>query len=164
MLKYLMFIVLFSVLSCKSLNTIQETPECPKGYECNTEILKNQSIKLLEDSIGEIYINTKSDDNYHIIKYTYKYKDQANIADDSYVETFYFQVPKDAKNLSLSNKDLSNAKVFTQKSCFCRDAGYELIQQGQLDIQKQKGGYHLKFEYESKRDMKVKAIETQVEL
>ncbi len=162
-MKYLI-VVLLSVMSCKSTKTIEAKPECPKAYECDTEILKNQSIKLKEDSIGKTYMNTTPDDDYHIIKYTYKYPGQPDIADDTYVETFYFQVPRDAKNISLSGKELSTAKVLVQKSCFCRDAGYELIQQGQLDIQKQKESYYLKFNYEPNRNMKVKSIEAKIEL
>ncbi|RRO25625.1 hypothetical protein [Flavobacteriaceae bacterium 14752] len=162
-MKYLI-VVLLSLMSCKSTKTIEAKPECPKGYECDTEILKNQSIKLKEDSIGKTYMNTIPDDDYHIIKYTYKYSGQPDIADDTYVETFYFQISKDTKNLSLGGKELSNAKVLAQKSCFCRDAGYELIKQGHLDIQKQKESYYLKFNYEPDRNMKVKTIETQVKL
>jgi len=164
MFKHVLFSVLIFVVSCKSLESIEEKPACPKGYECYTEILKNQSIKLLEDSIGKIYINTIENDAYHIIKYTYKNPGKPEIADDTYIETFYFEFPKDIKNLALKDKQLSKAKVLAQKSCFCPDAGFELINQGQLDIEKHKTTYQLKFEFKSKKTLRVKSIETQVNL
>lgn len=164
MFRHLILILFLSVFSCKSIDNIEEQPKCPIGYECYAEVLKNKSISILKDSIGKIYIEFNEDNSHNVIKYTYKYPGKPNIADDTYIETFYFQVPKEARNISSVDKELMNAKVLVQKSCFCPDAGYELVQKGQLNIKKQKETYYIKFEYDPNRNMQVNLIETEVKI
>lgn len=164
MLKNSVLVIVFSLISCKSTNYVEEQPKCPKGYECYGEILQDQSIKILRDNIDKIYIQVNKNESYNLIKYTYKYSGQPNIADDSYSETFYFQVSKGENKISLTDKELLKTKALVQKSCFCPDAGYERIQQGQLEIKKQKNNYYIKFKYQPKRNMNVRTIETTVGL
>ena len=156
-------LICFLCLSCKSIK-FEETPKCPKNYICNTELLSHKSIKLSDDSIGKIYPKFEDDKNFHVIKYTYQYKGQPQIADDTYLEAIYFQIPQDTKNLKLSNKQLSEAKLIAQKSCFCRDAGYELVKIGHLNIEKQKDTYYIDIQYESSRNMEVNNLQTTVKL
>lgn len=154
-------IILFS---CKSTNIQEEKPSCPKGYDCYTELIKGKSISLFKDSIGKDYIKLEKNENYNVIKYIYKYKGNPKIADDSYLETIHFEMPASAKELNLEDKELSQAKLIAQKSCFCKDAGYELITQGELSVSKSKKAYEVNIDFESKKNIKVKSVQTRVKI
>ncbi|NBC59037.1 MAG: hypothetical protein GVY05_12230 [Bacteroidetes bacterium] len=163
MLRITLFVISVVLTSCKSVKNIEKQPDCPEGYECYGEVLKDQSISIHKDGIGKTYIKINQDESHNVIKYIYKYSGEPNIADDSYIETFYFQIPQKSNKISLSGKELKNVKALVQKSCFCPDAGYALIEQGHLDIKKQKDHYYIKFKYTPDRNMSVSTIETQVE-
>ena len=159
----LLFISLI-FFSCKSLEELKEEPQCPKGYECNAEVIANKTLLILEDSIKKIYPKLEDSDDFHVVKYTFKYEGQPEIADDTYVETIYFQIPQDAKNLTLSGKGLAKVKLMAQKSCFCPDAGYELIKNGNLNVEKHKNSFRIKLKYDSERNMRVNSLQTTVEI
>ncbi len=162
MFRVILFTSLIVVLSCKTLKPLEQKPECPKGFECKSEIMNNKSITILDDSIGKLYPKFENSEDYNVFKYTYIYEGRPEIADDSYEEAIYFQIPKDSKSLNIKDKELSEVKMLVQKSCFCRDAGYELVSNGNLKLEKLKNSYNIQLEFVSKRNLKVKNLETNV--
>ena len=162
-LKSMLFICLI-LFSCKNLKNIEEKPYCPKGYECHTELIENKYILIFEDTTKEIYIKLEDNEGFHVVKYTFKHEGKTEIADDTYLEAIYFQIPQDTKSLTLSDKELAKVKLIAQKSCFCRDAGYELVKIGHLNIEKQKDTYYIDIQFESSRNMEVSNLQTTVKL
>ena len=149
--------------SCSTLQSIEETPDCPKGYDCTTEVIQGKSITLHEDTIGKLYIKMVDNEDYNLIKYSYNYEGRPELADDSYNETILFEIPKDKDELSLDGKSLLNNKLVVLKSCFCQDAGYESIENGSLKVEKNKNKYRIDLEFETDRRLKVKSLQTIVE-
>lgn len=157
---YYLYLVPFFFMSCKSAETSKAKPVCPDGYDCYTEILADKAIIILEDTIGKTYIKVKDNKAYNVIKYIYRYEGDPQISDDTYEENIYFQIPKNKKSIDLSGKSLSDVKLIIQKSCFCRDSGYELIQDGHLKVQKHQNTYSIKLDFQSKKQMKIDGLQT----
>lgn len=162
MIRIILFIGLLSVMSCKTTKPLEQKPECPKGYECKSELMADKSIDILEDTIGKLYPRFEDSDEYNVFKYTYKYEGRPEIADDTHFEAVYIQIPKDTKSFNIKDKELSTMKVLVQKSCFCKEAGYELIQNGNLKIEKLKNSYNVQLEFVSDREMKLNKLQTNV--
>jgi hypothetical protein len=152
------------MFSCNSLKNLEESPDCPEGYECATEIMKNQSISIMDDSIGKQYLKFEDNDRYHTIKYSYSYKGRPEIADDSYSEEIYFQVPVGTTELKIENKGLADLKLTQAKHCFCPDGGYEVIDQGKFELLKDNNTYYISLELQTEKDVKVKSLQTKVSL
>lgn len=164
-MKYLTgFLCFLMIFSCSSLKYVNESPSCPEAYQCNTVLLKNTSIKILEDSIGKKYINLEQSADCHTVKYTYSYEGKPEIADDSYSEEIYFQIPIDTKSLYLSDSELYDVKLITSKNCFCKDAGFEVVNQGSFEFKRKGKHYYVNLEILSSRDIRVKSLSTKVSL
>jgi hypothetical protein len=156
-------VVSFCALSCSSHKIVSQKPICPKGYDCVAKVITNKSINILEDSIGEKYVRLVDNSEYHTIEYTYAYKGKPEIADDGYQETIYFQVPSSLKKLQVENKELRSLNLIIRKSCFCPEAGYELIKIGRLKMEKKNNSYFIDLVFESKKNMKVNSIQVSVD-
>ena len=150
-------------MTCKGVSNLKEKPDCPEGYECYAEVITDKSIKLLKDTIGKTYIKLEDSENYNVIKYTYLYKGDPQISDDTYRENIYFQISKTEKSLELSDQALSDLKLIIQKACFCRDSGYELITEGDLKVNKEKNTYNIKLNFQSKKQMKISGFQSSIE-
>lgn len=164
-MKYLSIILLLGCLvSCQGLKNIEEQPQCPKDFECYTEIKDNKEINVLEDTIGQSYLRLEDAENSMVVKYIYDYKRDPRIMDDGYREIIYFQIPKDTKTLELENSEMSNIKLYIQKSCFCPDGGYEQILNGKFKLKKYQNSLVFDLEFEVQKDVKLNLIQTKVEL
>lgn len=159
---YFSALIALTLMSCKSLESLENKPDCPKGYECKTEVVTNTSILVLEDSIGKNYIKMMDSEDYNVVKYTYLYKGRPEIADDTYSEAIYFQVPKKENKMELTDKTLSNLNLIVQKLCFCPDAGYELVKEGHLKIEKHKNTYNIKLDFKTEKNMRLNGLQASV--
>jgi len=159
---YFFLIICFS--SCNPLKNFQEFPACPEDYVCAAEIIKDSSLKIKEDTIGKTYINIYDDKNYDVVKYNYGYKGRPEISDDGYSEEIYFQIPKDDDEMELKNKELSKIKLIVAKNCFCKEAGFEIINEGTFELKKVNDQYYIDLQFSSKRDLKVKSLQTKISL
>lgn len=160
---YFLMSISLVMMTCKGVSNLEEKPDCPEGYECYAEVLVDKTINLLEDTIGKTYIRLENDKNFNVIKYTYYYEGDPQISDDTYQENIYFQISKTKPNLELTDEELSEVKLIIQKSCFCRDAGYELIKDGNLKINRQNNTYNIQLSLQSKKQMKISGFETSIQ-
>jgi hypothetical protein len=164
-MKYLsILLLLISANSCQTLKGMNEEPKCPEGYECYTEVEDNMSINALEDTIGQTYLRSVSSKNSMVVKYIYKYKDNPMIADAGYSEIIYFEIPKNLKELTLENSELSQVKLYIQKSCFCVGGGIEQILNGKLKLNKSKSALTIDLEFDVEKDVKLSSLKTVIEL
>jgi hypothetical protein len=143
---------------------MEESPDCPEGYDCKTEIMKNTSISIMDDSIGKQYLKFEDNNQYNTIKYTYSYKGRPEIADDGYSEEIYFQVPVDKTELKAENKGLTKLRLTHAKHCFCPDAGYEVITEGKIEMLKADDSYYVRLDIQTDKDTRIKTLKTKVSL
>ena len=128
---------------------------CPPDVECSAEILMNKTMVLKEDTIGQLYIQLEDKEGTHVIKHAYIKKSRPGIADDGYSEIVYFEIDNQTKRLNLQGKELKKHKLIVQKGCFCTDAGYELITDGQLNVKVSKSNYDVSVSYNSEKTLKL---------
>ena len=150
--------------SCNSLKNFEESPECPEGYDCEAELIKNTSINILEDTIGKNYVRLEDNAAFHTLKYSYGYKSSPQLADANYQEVIYFQFPVDAKNMQLTEKEVETANFIIAKHCFCPDAGYELIKDGNISVVADENKYYITLDFQSDKKMRSGNIKTIVGL
>jgi len=156
--------IVICLISCQGLKNIEEQPQCPKDFECYTEVKDNKEINELEDTIGKTYLRLKDAKNTMVVKYVYNFKRDPKIMDDGYREVVYFQIPKDTKALELENSELSDVKLYIQKSCFCPDGGYEQILNGKFKLKRYQNTLVLDLEFEVEKKVKLNSIQTKIEL
>mgnify|MGYP000580065439 CR=1 FL=1 len=157
-------LIVTTFFSCNSLKNLEASPECPEGYECKTEVMKNKSISIVEDSIGEKYLKFEDNNEYHTIKYSYSYKGRPEISDDSYSEEIFFQIPVEREELQVEDNSLKDIKLTVAKHCFCPDAGYEVLSQGKFEMLKDNNQYYISLEFNANKDTKLSSIKTKVSL
>lgn len=151
-----------ALVSCKSIGKLEDTSNCGDNYKCFTEVISNKSIKILEDTIGEKYLILEDNEDYDVIKYTYRYEGSLKIADYQYEENIYFQYPNNQEKLNLSGVDLLKVKLIVKKSCFCVDAGYELIKDGRLKVTKDGSTYCIDLHYKTTKEVTIKSLQTSI--
>lgn len=136
---------------------------CPTGVECFVEVLDNTTMDLKEDTIGQLYVRMNDKEGNTVVKHIYRFTGRPEIADDGYEEVVYFEIKNSVKNLNVSDDDLARHNLIVQKSCFCRDAGYELITSGKLDLKQTKYGYDVSIAYKSEKTLKLYELDFFVE-
>ncbi len=137
--------------------------KCPTGVECFVEVLDNKTIALKEDTIGQLYVQMNEKEGNKVVKHIYRFTGRPEIADDGYEEIVYFEIKNSVKNLKASNENLAEHNLIIQKSCFCKDAGYELITSGKLDLTHTKYGHDVSIAYKSQKALKLYSLEFFVE-
>jgi len=161
---YIFLLISLICFSCNSLKNFEQTPICPEGYDCETDLIKNTSINILEDTIGKNYVSLEDNDAFHTLKYSYGYKSSPQLADANYQEVIYFQFPVDAEKMQLTRKEVEIANFIIAKHCFCPDAGYEVINDGNINVVKNKNKYYVTLDFQSDKKMRVGNIKTIVGL
>ena len=157
---FFIFLSLLVCLSCNSLKNFEEYPDCPEGYDCNAELIKDTSILILEDTIGKNYVKLEDSDKYHTIKYTYGYQSSPQLADANYSEVIFFQIPADTDNYQLNGKEVKTANFIVAKFCFCPDAGYEIINDGSINVAVEDNKYFVSLDFLVNKRMKLNRIKT----
>src|SRR5690554_3387861 len=135
---YLLFL-LITIVSCKTktesisskYNNLMKT-ECPEKGECSIQLLKNKQLLLqTEEATGNLYPEIIAGNN-SIIIFNYTKVSPENVADGNYSETIQFEIPSDFTELKKVNNELADMKLLFGKHCFCEDAGYYAISEGEL--------------------------------
>jgi hypothetical protein len=125
----------------------QMTKLCPDDGVCSFEVLKNSSLKLLEDSNGKLYPEISEGDKI-VLKFEYKRNEIPNTADSSYSELIYIEVEPNKMTIDLRGSNLGKAKILFARLCFCRgQTGYYKISNGNLTISKQSDSYRFNLEF-----------------
>lgn len=155
----IILIPLIFIVSCNSMKNFKESPACPEGFDCYAEVITNKSIKILEDTTGQVYVRLNNNVDFNTIKYVYEYKGRPEISDDAYQEVIYFQVPVNKEKMEVKGNGVSDLKMVVGKSCFCVGAGYELVKQGNLKFEKKDKTYYINLNFESTKDININTIQ-----
>ncbi len=142
---FLLIIILFAN-ACKTTkensdtNSIEEhnvvMEECPEKGECTLKVMKNSSLTIKEDTIGQIYPVIEKGD-YLVVEYTFLIKGPEGTADGNYSETLHFEIPNATKQLNLKDATLQDVDLLFGKHCFCKgEAGYYKVKKGELKLSK----------------------------
>lgn len=138
------FIILITLGACKAKteptsqnsNKAMQT-ECPKEGSCTTELQENKRLSIkTEEATGYLYPEVSEGDNLLII-YSYTKKAPEGIADGNHSETIHFEISRDFMELIKKDEELSEVKLMYGKHCFCEDAGYYEVLNGELSVIKQ---------------------------
>jgi len=135
----LIYFAILLIVSCKTQQNITSNNQpllqhinCPEGGDCSFEVLKNSGLQIKTDAFGKIYPEIISGDKL-VIKYHFKKKEVAGVADSNYSEFVYFEIDKNEKQLILKDAALQHVKMLFGRICFCRDAmGYFKVSEGDL--------------------------------
>ncbi|PNQ74847.1 hypothetical protein C1T31_01530 [Hanstruepera neustonica] len=147
-------IVVFCTLffACKSgqQTNVSEKLEslCPNDGTCSFEVLKNKSIDLKFDGLGQLYPDI-IDSNKMVVKFEYKRNEIPNTADSGYREIIYLELEPNKPELDINDSELEITKALFARLCFCRgQTGYYRINKGSLSVKGIKEGlYRLEFSF-----------------
>lgn len=148
------FLLLLSLfLSCNTTKTTKETTsvdtsgmdiamDCPKGGECTFSVMKNKSMRLLQDGIGMHYPEFVDNSSTNIIKFRFHRKSPEGMSDGDYTEEVYMEIDNKTKSLSLKNDSLQQVKLLFSRMCFCErgSVGYFPVSQGNLEYKRGEKG------------------------
>ena len=144
-----LIVILFSLNACKTTKDnnkvldVKSTGDssividkCPENAECTLKVIKNSSLTIKEDTIGQLYpVIEKGDDI--VIEYTFLKKGPEGTLDGDYSETLHFIIPDNTKQLNLKDVNLQDVDLLFGKHCFCKgEAGYYRVKKGELHILK----------------------------
>lgn len=117
------------------------------GYY-TTELQENKQLSIKkEEATGYLYPDITEGNNL-VILFNYNKKAPEGIADGNHSETIHFEIPKEFNSLHKKDKELTDVKLLYGKHCFCEDAGYYKVLNGELSVIKQnsKISFELSFE------------------
>lgn len=138
------FFILIALGACKAkteptsqnLNKTMKT-ECPKDGDCTTELQESKLLLIKkEEATGYLYPEITEGNNL-VILFNYNKKAPEGIADGNHSETIHFEIPKEFNNLNKKDEELADVKLLYGKHCFCEDAGYYKVLNGELSVIKQ---------------------------
>ncbi len=144
-----LIVILFSLNACKTTKDNQEVSDvkstedssvimenCPENGECTLKVMKNSSLTIKEDTIGQWYPVIEKGEGM-VIEFTFLKKGPEGTVDGDYSETLHFIIPNNTKQLNLKDTSLQDVDLLFGKHCFCKgDAGYYKVKKGDLHILK----------------------------
>jgi len=143
-MKIALYILVITIsLSCNSQKNISKdnpiktttNSQCPENGVCTFEVIKNKTFSI-KNKFGNTYPEF-SDGNTTLLKFEYVRNLIPNTQDSGYRELIYVEIDENIETLQLKDIDLSKAKVFFGRFCFCRgQTGYYNVKEGQLSISK----------------------------
>lgn len=117
------------------------------GYY-TTELQENKQLSIKkEEATGYLYPDITEGNNL-VILFNYNKKAPEGVADGNHSETIHFEIPKEFNSLHKKDEELTDVKLLYGKHCFCEDAGYYKVLNGELSVIKQnsKISFELSFE------------------
>jgi hypothetical protein len=110
--------------------------DCPENGTCNLELLPNKSIEFKSDEFGNLY-PVISDGDKTLFQYTFQKNPLKNTEDSNYTEIIYAELPSEITEVSITNEELQNVKLYFGRLCYCKGAtGYYAIKNGEFKISK----------------------------
>lgn len=102
-----------------SLSKIQAA-DCPEEGVCSIEILKNKSLLIKEDTIGQLYYNLDENNAKTVYVYTYFVAGPENTQDGNLTEKIIFELDNNATEINFKNEDLQKVNMLFSRACFCK--------------------------------------------
>lgn len=121
---------------------------CPEDGVCTIELLKNKSLAIKKDEFDHIYFQEIDNNQTSIVKFQYQRNNEKAYSDGNYIEEVIFEIRNNETTLKLSDNALQKTKMLFGRHCYCKgQAGYFLIQQGQLELFQTEGGYAINLDF-----------------
>lgn len=139
---YLFFLIALGACKAKTKSSSQNpTPtmksEGTKDGSCTAELQGSKQLLIkTEEATGYLYPIVTDGDNL-VIVYSYNKNAPEGIADGNHSETIHFEIPKTSNSLNKKDLELADVKLLYGKHCFCEDAGYYEVLNGELSVIKQ---------------------------
>lgn len=122
--------------------------ECPKDGTCTIEMLKNKSLVIKTDELGEIYYELVADRKTAVVIYSYNRKVEKGLQDGQYRENILFEIKNSDSLISLSDSELLKTKMLFGRHCYCKgQAGYFKLTQGQLTLEQKKNAVSFQLDF-----------------
>ena len=133
----------------KSDMLIDLSDNCPKNDKCTIVLHKNKSLNIKIDETGAKYFQLLDNEITSVIEYTYQKKVDETLQDANYTEDVIFEIPNDAKNINLVDKELQSTKMIFGRHCYCKgQAGYFNVMTGKLKLTKDSNQIYINLEFE----------------
>ena len=113
----------------------EKDANCPEDGTCKVVVHEKSKLEVSDDGTGALYPQIQPGDNM-VIEYTYYREAPEGIADGNYSETIHFEIPANTSTISKSNKELQDVKLLFGKHAFAPDAGYYIIENGKLLLER----------------------------
>lgn len=127
---------------------VEEKNNCPEDGVCTIEILKNKSLDIKKDEFDHIYFQEIDNNQTSIVKFQYQRNNEKGYSDGNYREEVLFEIINSDRILKLSDKDIQKTKMLFGRHCYCKgQAGYFLVQKGDLDLTKIKEEYNINLQF-----------------
>ena len=129
-----------------------QTLNCPEGWDCSFELLKNKSAKIQYDQFNYPYL-TIQDGKSMVLVFKYQRYKIEGTADSGYDEYIYLNIDNLQNNIELSNASLAEVDAIFGRMCFCtaESVGYFPIRNGHLKIKKMnKNRFKIDFSFKLK--------------
>ncbi|WP_428741847.1 hypothetical protein [Tenacibaculum sp.] len=148
-MKYVWFVIFFMMmLSCKTIDkTLARKSDnflnaCPEEGNCSFKLLKNKSLNILTDNLGELYTKINEGDNL-VLVFEYEKNMNLDLQDSGYKEQIFIELNPNA--LEIETYNLKTKKLVFARLCYCKgQTGYYKIKKGNLSIKKVKNkNYHI---------------------
>lgn len=148
-MKYIWFVIFFMmILSCKTADkTLTRKSDnflndCPEAGNCNFKLLKNKSLNIYTDNLGELYTKINEGNNL-VLVFEYEKNKNLDLQDSGYKEQVFIELNPNA--LEIETHNLKTEKLVFARLCYCKgQTGYYKIKKGNLSIKKvKKRNYHI---------------------
>lgn len=158
MIKHLSPVLLLVLVACKSTQTDSAVlQDCPKGGNCEVQVLKETKLFLEENSSEISKVSFEEDKDFQVIFIQYIDSKQQD-----YSEEIYLQIPSQFKEIQSQNHSLQNQKVVFGKFCDCEEEGFVRIKQGELQLVNLKDRISMHLELKSNRKQVITSIDMDI--
>jgi len=112
--------------------------ECPEGWGCSFELLKNKSAKIEFDKFNNSFLTILDSSKSNVLKFKYSRNHIPGTADSGYDEVILLNIDNLQNNINLTDASLAEVDAIFGRMCFCtaESVGYFPIRNGHLKIKK----------------------------
>lgn len=121
---------------------------CPENGECTTKILKNKSLKIKTDELGQLYYQIEDNANTSVVHFEFSKKADEGLQDGNYREEIIFEINNSDSNITLSDLDLQKTKMIFNRLCFCRgQTGVYKVTTGSLKLMRKENAVRFSLDF-----------------
>ncbi len=153
-----LIILLFASCNAnKNLSFVVKNPiqvsakNCVSNGKCEVKLTPNKNLVFKKDKFGNLYPEITVGENT-LLTYTFKRNTIKNTQDSNYTEIIYANLPKNIKEISLTDSELKQVNLYFARLCFCKgETGYYPIENGTFKLTKtNKGSLKITCEFKVK--------------
>jgi len=144
-MKTFLSLIILLFASCnanKNLSFVVKNPiqvnakNCAQNGKCELKLTPNKSLVFKKDKFGNLYPEITDGENT-LLTYTFNRNPIKNTQDSNYTEIIYATLPKNIKEISLTDSELKQVNLHFARLCFCKgETGYYPIENGTFKLTK----------------------------